>query len=164
MKKNTTLKLRIKFDKVVQKSVEAITENCKTLKLQVEPEYRINISDHSIRFCIGILQREKFSPNLKITLEEMEDGNTYIKGTYGPDPVLWVAFVFVHFIIATVFVLFTAIIFSKWSLNQSFTFDAFVLASMLLIWVALYLFARLNRKKGWSQMKELEKLYLQVIQ
>lgn len=163
MEQDKELKLRYKFDKVVSKPIEAIFESCEKLKAKVEPDYRIKISEQYIRFSIGMLQREKFSPNLKITLEKMEDGNTFIKGTYGPDPVLWFFFIFLHVIVGLVFFIFMAIVYSKWTLNQPFQFDLMIMLSMTILWFLLYFIARLNRSRGLSQMHELEKLFNKII-
>lgn len=163
MQSKKELKLRYRFDKVVSKPVEAIVDSCEKLKQKVEPDYRIKISELYIRFSIGMLRREKYSPNLKITLEKMEDGNTFIKGTYGPDPVLWFFFIFLHVVVALVFLIFAIIVYSKWSLHQPFKFDLMVMFTMTIIWFLLYFIARLNRSKGLGQMKELEKLFNKVI-
>lgn len=164
MEPEKELKLRFRFDKVVSKPVDAIQKSCEKLKSSVEPDYRIKITELYIRFSIGMLQREKYSPNLKITLEKMEDGNTYIKGIYGPDPVLWFFFIFLHGIVALVFFIFMAVVYSKWSLGQPFKFDLMVMLTMIIIWLLLYFIARLNRSKGISQMKELEELFNKVIE
>jgi hypothetical protein len=164
MELDKELKLRYKLDKVVSKPIEAIVESCEKLKAKVEPDYRIKITEQYIRFSIGMLQREKFSPNLKITLEKMEDGNTFIKGIYGPDPVLWFFFIFFHVIVGLVFLIFTAIVYSKWTLNQSFKFDLLIMFTMTIVWFLLYFIARLNRSKGIPQMQELEKMFKKVIE
>jgi hypothetical protein len=164
MQPKKELKLRYRFDKVVSKPIDAIIESCEKLKQKVEPDYRIKISELYVRFSIGMLRREKYSPNLKITLEKMEDGNTFIKGTYGPDPVLWFFFIFLHVVVALVFLIFAVIVYSKWSLHQPFKFDLMVMFTMTIIWFLLYFIARLNRSKGLGQMKELEKLFKKVIE
>lgn len=164
MKIKKELKLRYPFDLVVYKPIETIIKNCEKLKAKVEPDFRIKISEQYIRFSIGLLQREKFSPNLKITLEKMEDGNTYIKGIYGPDPVLWFFFIFIHVLIALVFLIFALVSYSKYKLNEPFTFDLLVMISMMIIWCLLYYIARYNRKKGQLQKQELEKLFQKIIE
>ena len=164
MEPDKELKLRYRFDKVVSKPIEAIIASCEKLKNKVEPDYRIKITEQYIRFSIGMLLREKYSPNLKIALEKMEDGNTFIKGTYGPDPVLWTLFMFLHFIVAGVFFIFMVIVYSKWSLNEPFKFDLMIMFSMTIIWFLLYFIARLNRSRGLSQMYELEKLFNKIIE
>lgn len=161
---NKEIKLRYKFDKVISNPIEVIVAKCEKLKSKVEPDYKIKITEQYIRFSIGMLRREKYSPNLKITLEKMEDGNTYIKGIYGPDPVLWFFFIFLHVVVGVVFLIFTAIIYSKWHLNLPFEFDLTVIFSLTIIWFLLYFIARLNRSKGLSQMQELEKLFQKVIE
>lgn len=158
------LPLRYRFYKVVSKSIEAILESCNQLKDKVEPDYKIKIAGEHIWLHIGLLHREKHSPHLHLELEKMEDGNTSIRGLYGPDPVLWTLFMFLHFVVAGIFIIFSMIAFSKWSLNQSFGFDVLVMFAMINIWFLLYFIARLNRKKGLKQAKELEKLFEQIIE
>jgi hypothetical protein len=164
MEPDKELKLRYRFDKVVSKPIDAILERCQKLKNKVEPDYRIKITEQYIRFSIGMLSREKYSPNLKITIEKMEDGNTFIRGTYGPDPVLWTLFIFLHFIVAAAFLIFMVIVYSKWVLSQPFKFDLMIMISMTIIWFLLYFIARLNRSRGISQMYELEKLFKKIIE
>lgn len=152
------LPLRYRFEKVVTKSYEDILSSCERLKEAVEPDYKIKISGHHIWLHIGMLHREKHSPHLHLELEKMEDGNTSIRGLYGPDPVLWTMFMFLHFVVAGIFVIFSMIAFSKWSLNQPFGFDLLVMFAMVNVWFLLYFIARLNRKKGLNQARELEQL------
>ena len=158
------LPLRYRFYKVVTKSYESIMASCLQLKETVEPDYKIKISGHHIWLHIGLLNREKHSPHLHLEIEKMEDGNTAIRGLYGPDPVLWTLFMFLHFVVAGIFIIFMMIAFSKWSLNQPFGFDALVMFAMVNIWFLLYFVARLNRKKGLNQAKELEKLLNKIIE
>lgn len=158
------LPLRYRFYKVVTKSYESIMASCLQLKETVEPDYKIKISGHHIWLHIGLLNREKHSPHLHLEIEKMEDGNTAIRGLYGPDPVLWTLFMFLHFVVAGIFIIFMMIAFSKWSLNQSFGIDLMVMFMMANIWFLLYFIARLNRKKGLKQAKELEMLLNKIIE
>lgn len=158
------LPLRYRFYKVVTKSYESIMASCLQLKETVEPDYKIKISGHHIWLHIGLLNREKHSPHLHLEIEKMEDGNTAIRGLYGPDPVLWTLFMFLHFVVAGIFIIFMMIAFSKWSLNQSFGIDLMVMFMMANIWFLLYFIARLNRKKGLKQAKELETLLYKIIE
>ncbi|HQX04763.1 MAG TPA: hypothetical protein PKZ44_11675 [Flavobacterium sp.] len=158
------LPLRYRFEKVVTKSYEDILSSCEQLKETVEPDYKIKISGHHIWLHIGMLHREKHSPHLHLEIEKMEDGNTSVRGLYGPDPVLWTMFMFLHFVVAGIFVIFSMIAFSKWSLNQPFGFDLLVMFAMVNSWFLLYFIARLNRKKGINQAKELEVLMERILE
>jgi hypothetical protein len=158
------LPLRYRFEKVVTKSYDDILSSCEILKETVEPDYKIKISGHHIWLHIGMLNREKHSPHLHLEIEKMEDGNTAVRGLYGPDPVLWTMFMFLHFVVAGIFVIFSMIAFSKWSLDQPFGFDLLVMFAMVNSWFLLYFIARLNRKKGINQAKELEVLMERILE
>ena len=158
------LPLRYRFEKVVTKSYDDILSSCEQLKETVEPDYKIKISGHHIWLHIGMLHREKYSPHLHLEIEKMEDGNTSVRGLYGPDPVLWTMFMFLHFVVAGIFVIFSMIAFSKWSLDQPFGFDLLVMFAMVNSWFLLYFIARLNRKKGINQAKELEVLMERILE
>lgn len=164
MELDNQLSLRYRFDKVVTKSYDDILKSCQQLKETFEPDYKIKVSGHHIWFYIGLLHREKHSPHLHLEIEKMEDGNTFIRGLYGPDPVLWTLFMFLHFVVAGLFVIFSMIAFSKWSLDQPFGFDLLVMFAMVNSWFLLYFIARLNRKKGLNQARELEVLMERVLE
>ncbi|WP_333696383.1 hypothetical protein [Flavobacterium sp.] len=158
------LPLRYRFDKVVRVPYDTLLARCESLKTTVEPDYKIKISGHHIWLHIGLLSREKHSPHLHLELEKMEDGNTFVRGLFGPDPVLWTLFMFLHFIVAGIFIIFSMIAFSKWSLNQPFQFDLVVMFAMVNAWFLLYFIARLNRKKGLQQARELEALMERILE
>lgn len=160
---SNNLKLRFRFYNVCNKSIATIKKEFEDLKTTVEPDYKIKMIDNHIWFSIGVLKREKYSPQLHIEMEEMEDGNTAINGLYGPDPVLWTFFMFLHFIIAGVFIIFSIIAYSKYKLNQKILLDVTIMMSMVIFWFALYFFARYNREKGIPQMEKLEQLMKKVI-
>lgn len=164
MELDNQLSLRYRFDKVVTKTFDDIIKSCEQLKETVEPDYKIKVSGHHIWLHIGMLHREKHSPHLHLEIEKMEDGNTFIRGLYGPDPVLWTLFMFLHFVVAGLFVIFGMIAFSKWSLDQPFTFDLLVMFAMVNSWFLLYFIARLNRKKGLKQARELEALMEKILE
>jgi hypothetical protein len=65
---------------------------------------------------------------------------------------------FLHFIVGGTFLIFSLICYSKWKLNQNFNFDLIIMLAMIIFWIALYFFARLNRRKGLPQMDELEEI------
>jgi hypothetical protein len=163
MELDKEIKLRYRFYRVSEKPITVLLENFKTLKSTIEPDYKVKLQDNHIWLSIGILKREKYSPQLHVELEEMEDGKTAINGLFGPDPVLWTLFMFLHFIVAGLFIIFSLITYSKWKLNQNFNLDLIVLVLMIIFWLFLYYFARRNRKKGIPQMFELEELLDNVI-
>lgn len=156
-------KLRLRFYKTTPKSIEAILASCEELKPEVSPDYHIKTVDNHIWLSIGARKREKHSPHLHLELDKMEDGNTSVNGLYGPDPVLWTMFMFLHFVVAGIFIIFGMIAYSKWTLNQDFGFDLVIMLLMVGVWFSLYFIARMLRRKGIPQMDELEKLMDRIL-
>ena len=156
--------LRPKFQKDVPKSMEAIIETANKLKTEVKDDYRIKVSDEHIFFFITLAKRKYYSPHLHIELIEKEDKTTHVKGLFGPDQTVWTFFMFLHFFVAGVFLIFSMMAYSHWSLGQSTTTDFLIMGLMVVIWFALYAQARINRKKLATEMYNLEALMNRVLE
>lgn len=161
MNKNITLRFR--FYTVAHKSLDTVLKDFEALKAEIEPDYKVKIAEHHIWLSLGILKREKYSPHLHLHLEPMEDGNTAVNGLYGPDPVLWSLFIFLHFFVAIIFFIAAVSAYSKNSLHQKFNIEIVIMSLMVCFWFLLYYFARKNRKKGIPEMHQLEKIMERVI-
>lgn len=156
--------LRPRFSQDVSKSMEEILKNASKLKNEVKENYRIKISDHHIFFFITLTKRKYYSPHLHVELTENQDKTTNIKGLFGPDQTVWTFFIFLHFIIAGIFLLFSMIAYSHWRLKQSTTLDFIIMGLMVIFWFGLYFQARINRKKCQPQMHELNKLMSRIVE
>lgn len=164
MELENTIVLRPRFSKDVPKSMEEILENAAKIKSEVKEDYRIKISGHHIFFFITLAKRKYYSPHLHIELTENENKTTNIKGLFGPDQTVWTFFMFLHFIIAGIFLIFAMIAYSNWVLKQSTTMNFTVMGFMIVFWFALYFQARINRKKCQPQMQKLDELLNRVVE
>lgn len=156
--------LRPRFHKDVALEAEKILEKASKLKEEVKEEYRIKISDNHIFFFITPSKQKYFSPHLHVELFPNEDKTTHVKGLFGPDQTVWTFFMFLHFIIGGVFLIFMMIAYSHWRLNLPTTFDFVIMTLMVVFWVGLYIQARINRKKCQPQMYELEALLNSILE
>ena len=156
--------LRPRFHKDISLSLETILENAKKLKEEVKEDYRIKISDNHIFFFITLSKRKYFSPHLHVELFPNEDKTTHVKGLFGPDQTVWTFFMFLHFIIGGIFLIFMMIAYSHWRLNLSTTFDFVIMVLMVVFWIGLYIQARINRKKCQPQMFKLEALLNSILE
>lgn len=164
MKIDDTIALRPTFSKDVPQTMEAILENAAKIQAQVKDDYRIKISDHHIFFFITKAQRKYFSPHLHVELTENDNKTTNVRGLFGPDQTVWTFFMFLHFIIAGIFLVFSMMAYSHWALKQSTTFDFTIMGLMLVFWFALYFQARINRKKCQPQMHKLNDLIDRIVE
>jgi heme/copper-type cytochrome/quinol oxidase subunit 2 len=108
-------------------------------------------------------KRKYYSPFLHLELEANED-KTSVKGLFGPEQLLWTLFMFLHFVIAGLFLVFAMMAYTHWSLKQSIVLDVVVISFMVVFWILLYFIARINREKGVPQMHELEDLMYKVLE
>jgi hypothetical protein len=97
-------------------------------------------------------------------LNENEDQTTHVKGLFGPDQTVWTFFMFLHFFLGGVFLIFSMMAYSHWSLKQSVVVDFSMMFFMAILWVLLYFQARINRKKCAPQMHKLEDLMNRILE
>jgi hypothetical protein len=109
-------------------------------------------------------KREYWSPHLHLELEPKENNETHIRGLFGPEPTLWTLFMFLHFMVAGIFVIFSTIAYSNYVLKQPTTMDLIVMLLMVIVWFLLYFIAKQIRHKGNGQMNELEGKFLEILE
>ena len=157
------IELRPRFMEHSTKTIEQILLQASEIKEAVKEDYRVKISDHHLFLFITLAKRKYYSPHLHLELIKDEEGNTKVKGLFGPDQTVWTFFMFLHFIIGGLFLIFMMMAYSHWSLKQSTTFDFMIMGLMVVFWFGLYVQARINRKKCQPQMHNLEDLMKKII-
>ena len=126
----------------------------------------MKVRNNHIQFTFSAEKRHYWSPHLSIELEEKEGNEknaTHIRGLFGPDQTLWTMFMFLQFVVAGVFTLFGMFAYSNYTLNEPVLMDFVVMFVMVIIWFLLYAIARQIREKGYTQMEELETIFLDII-
>ena len=120
--------------------------------------------------CIGFVKRNYaaiflpaeeqhyWSPQLKISMDELEDGKTEVRGMYGPRPAVWTMFVFFYFFIAVATLIITIIGYSNMRLDKSATILWWV-PVLVIVFFSLYLTSHLGKMKGKSQIITLHKFF-----
>ena len=163
MEPEKSIALRPKFEVESKNSIAQILEKAKQLKTELKADYQIKIIDEHLYFYFSKEKRKYYSPFLHLELEANE-GKTTVKGLFGPEQLLWTLFMFLHFIVAGLFLVFSMMAYTHWSLNQSIVLDIVVMTFMVVFWILLYVIARINREKGVPQMHELEDLMYKVLE
>ncbi len=163
MEPEKSIALRPKFEVESKNSIAQILEKAKQLKTELKADYQIKIIDEHLYFYFSKEKRKYYSPFLHLELEA-DEGKTIIKGLFGPEQLLWTLFMFLHFIVAGLFLVFSMMAYTHWSLNQSIVLDIVVMTFMVVFWILLYVIARINREKGVPQMHELEDLMYKVLE
>ncbi len=114
---------------------------------------KTRVDDHVfIRF--PKTEQHYWSPQLHVEVIE-QDGKNVLYGLFGPSPTIWTMFMFAHFIVAVVFVIFGIWGYSNWSIDKPYALQISVMFFMVVLWFALYFIGRIGKRTGREQMHRL---------
>jgi hypothetical protein len=163
MDANNEIRLRLRFYKDVEENIDVVRQKFEDYKVNCSEDCHIKIKHNHIWMNIPEQKREYWSPHLHLELEPKGYNETHIRGLFGPEPTLWTLFMFLHFMVAGIFVIFSAIAYSNYVLKQPTTMDLVVMLLMVIVWFLLYFIAKQIRLKGNDQMNELEGKFLKIL-
>ena len=164
MDANHEIRLRLRFYKDVPENIALIRAKFEKFKSNCTEECHLKIKHDHIWMNMPESKREYWSPHLHLELEPKDNNETHIRGLFGPEPTLWTLFMFFHFIVAGIFIVFGAIAYSNYMLKMPTTFDGIVMLLMVMVWFLLYFIAKQIRFKGNGQMNELEAKFLEILE
>ncbi|WP_339710405.1 GTP-binding protein [uncultured Kriegella sp.] len=104
-----------------------------------------------------------WSPQLHLEIIEVDDKTCKLYGIFGPNPTLWTFFMFLHFGVATVFIILGVWAYSSASLNRPYGLQLGLMFFMTILWFVLYAFGRLGKRKGKPQMHQLHQFVTQTL-
>lgn len=157
------IQLRYRFQHQTDLTVEEVIERFKLNKEKLYPKYLISVIEDNIWVKIGADDRQLYSPHLHLEVSETSDKKTLIRALYGPNPAMWTLFMFLHFVVAGVFIIFSVIAYTRWQLEESMTSSVIVMILMAMVWFLLYFFARMNRKAGLHQAEDIQKVFENIV-
>lgn len=163
METSNDVRLRLRFYKDVTGEINQVRKKFENYAQKVSDNFKISVCDDHIWLNIIGEKRQYWSPHLHLELESRED-HTHIRALFGPAQTLWTFFMFLHFLVAGIFIIFGMILYSNIGLKQPYAFDLLVMGLMVIVWFLLYFIARQIRFNGCGQMDELEALFLEILE
>ncbi len=131
-------------------------------RLEESPYHIKRIDDHVfIKLKTG--DAHFWSPQLHLEILEEEDGGSRVYGLFGPNPTLWTFFMFLHFGVATLFIIFGIWAYSSAVLNKPYGWLLGAMGAMVVLWFIFYAMGRAGKKKGKPQMEELHAFLMGVL-
>ena len=164
MDANTEIRLRLRFYKDVPENIESVRQKFENYKVNCTEDCHLKTKHNHIWMNMPNRKRDYWSPHLHLELEVKDINETHIRGLFGPDPTLWTLFMFLHFMVAGIFVIFSGIAYSNYVLKQPTTMNFLVMIMMVIVWFLLYFIAKQIRFKGNGQMNELEGKFLEILE
>ncbi|MEZ4969640.1 MAG: GTP-binding protein [Flavobacteriaceae bacterium] len=127
------------------------------------PPFIVKVSDHHVFIRFNKAETHFWSPQLQIEIVDQADGHSTIYGLFGPNPTLWTFFMFVHFGVASLFIIFGVWAYSNNALGKETGPQIGLMALMIITWIALYVLGRIGKRKGRPQMHQLHKFMMQYV-
>jgi len=110
------------------------------------------------------IENHFWSPQLNIEVVEADENKAIVKGLFGPKPQVWTLFMFIHFVMAFVFMVFAIMAYVQWNLKSEYSFALTMLFVVPVLWFVMYFLGRLGKKKGHSQMNELYQFMMKTLE
>lgn len=100
-------------------------------------------------------QQTFWSPQLHLEINEVDENNSIIHGLFGPNPTVWTMFMFLHFMVAGVFIAFGIWAYTNWSLEKSYAIQLSLVILMIVVWIALYFAGSIGKASSKQEMHAL---------
>ena len=126
-------------------------------------EFVISSVDDHVFIRIPRQKQHFWSPQLHLEIYKIEDQPTILKGLYGPSPTVWTLFIFLHFIIAILFIAAGIWWYTYLRLEKATLVPLLVMGILVIGWFGLYAAGRLGRKKGTQEMQQLQGFMYEIL-
>lgn len=144
--------LRPRFQIKLESSKE---EALQCFEGEAESPFLVKRLDDHIFIKFNKKEAHFWSPQLHLEINELDEGGSRLYGLFGPNPTLWTFFMFLHFGVATFFIIFGIWAYSSAALGRPYGVQIGAMVFMVVLWFTLYAFGRAGRRKGKPQMNRL---------
>lgn len=126
-------------------------------------DFEIQRVDDHVFIKIPKVQQHFWSPQLDLEIIDNENNTCTLHGLFGPKPAVWTLFMFLHFIVATLFLSAGVWAYSNYSLDKSYSLQLAGMVLLLISWFALYFAGRLGKQAGEKEMLALYQCMQQIV-
>ncbi|MGE5943072.1 MAG: GTP-binding protein [Flavobacteriales bacterium] len=151
-KKDIALRPRFKFE--INKNSEVVLSAFDEAK-SAQSLFTITRIDDHVFIRKSNESRQFWSPQLQIEITEIDNNSCVISGLVGPNPTVWTLFMFLHFMIAGLFIAFGIWTYTNITLNNSYIIQISLMLIMVIIWIFLYVIGRLGKASSNQEIKDL---------
>lgn len=143
--------LRPRFKMEINENNESILNRFEASKNDTSEFITTRVDNHV--FIKFPKEKQHFwSPQLHLEIDSTEEDSSLLHGLYGPNPTVWTLFMFLHFMVAGLFIAFGIWAYTNWRLNTEFAVQLSIMFLMVLIWFVLYFAGRIGRDTSKKDM------------
>ncbi|OAD46680.1 hypothetical protein [Polaribacter atrinae] len=161
--RNSDFFLRPRFSIDLKENSDELLQRITTYLKSDACIYRSRVADKHIFIDIPVKKSHFWSPQLHFEVVDAAENTSTLKGLFGPKPQVWTLFMFVHFVVATLFLGVGVFTYVQYRLGESLVFPIAILVALPLIWLLLYFLGSIGKETGKKQMKELHDFLITII-
>ncbi|MEL0644601.1 GTP-binding protein [Olleya sp. Ti.3.14] len=147
--------LRPRFKIELDRSHTSVLEAFEAKRLDQKQFIVSRVDDH-VFIKLPKAQQQFWSPQLHLEINDLENNKSQLYGLFGPNPTVWTLFMFLHFLVAGLFIAFCIWAYSNYALKVDYQLQVWGLIGMIILWFLLYFSGRLSKT---SNQKEMTALY-----
>lgn len=163
-KRNSEFFLRPRFSIDLSENSEDLLKRISEYLKSDVCVYRSSIVDGHVFVDVPVKKSHFWSPQLHFEVIHVDENTSILKGLFGPKSQVWTLFMFVHFVVAILFLGFGVFAYVRHRLGESLIFPISVLVALPLIWGLLYFLGSIGKETGKGQMKELHDFLITIIE
>ncbi|MDN3666117.1 GTP-binding protein [Algibacter miyuki] len=127
-------------------------------------EFIVSCIDDHVFIKFPKAQQHFWSPQLHLEINEVDENNCIVRGLFGPSPTVWTMFMFFHFVVAALFIVFGIWAYTNWSLKSPYQIQVIALVILTLIWFALYFAGRVSKFSNQKEMNALHRFMHRILE
>jgi hypothetical protein len=129
-----------------------------------QSDFIINRIDDHVFIKFPKHKQHFWSPQLHLEINDVDKNTCLLHGLFGPNPTVWTFFMFLHFIVAGLFIAFAIWAYTNWRLKENFAIQVSLILFMIVIWLVLYFAGSIGKASSKNEMIELKKFMNSILQ
>ena len=154
MQLSNEIVLRPRFKIELNKSNEIALKAFEDKK-NTQSDFIVSRIDDHVFIKFPVEKRHFWSPQLHLEINETNENSSLLYGLFGPNPTVWTMFMFLHFLVAGLFIAFGIWAYTNWSLGSDYAIQLGLMFLMVIMWFVLYYAGRIGKATGQNEMHQL---------
>ena len=162
MPTTNTIVLRPRFKITLQYNNETVLKAFDISKVS-QKEFIVNRIDDHVFIKFPKQKQHFWSPQLHLEINEVDEKSSLLHGLFGPNPTVWTFFMFLHFMVAGLFIAFSIWAYTNWALKSSYALQVSLMLFMVIVWFVLYFAGSIGKASSKNEMLELQEFMNKVL-
>lgn len=162
MPTSNNIVLRPRFKKELNKNNEVILKAFENAKKEYS-EFVVTRLDNHVFIKFPKKDQQFWTPQLHLEIDKIDNNTSLLYGLFGPNPTVWTMFMFLHFIVACLFIGFGIWAYTNWKLDNDYIIQICIMVLMVIIWFTLYFAGSIGKNSNKNEMHKLNDFMNQIL-